>query len=114
MFDDYLFILTFKIGRLSTTDEDFFAIQSSSKRNSERVDPVNYTPTFVEDLVASNTDPTLNATCNYVQACIADALMTGLTKFGTQTGSTLTSNVDKDTKLSKNNLHFKTVFFKYN
>lgn len=39
-------------------------------------------------------------TCNYVQSCIADALTSGLVRFGTNTGSQLQKNTEADAKLS--------------
>ena len=90
---------TKKIGRLQSTDVDFFPPDTVATRRNA----ATYTPTFVEDIIASSPQAAaLNVSCNYVQSCVADALVSGLTKFGQATGSTITSNVDADNKLSTN------------
>lgn len=82
--------------QLGENDTDLFAPDSSVSLKTTS----SYTPSFLEDIVASNTDPNLNKTCNYVQSCVADALISGLTSFGEATGSTLTRNSDAEAKLS--------------
>lgn len=82
--------------QLETNDVDLFAPDSAASTKATS----SYTPSFLEDIAASNTDPNLNKTCNYIQSCVADALISGLTSFGEATGSTLTRNVEAETKLS--------------
>ena len=82
--------------KLSTSDEDLFTTDSITARATVS----NYQPSFFEDLIANNTDPSINVTCNYDQSCIADALTSGLVKFGTNTGSQLQKNTEADAKLN--------------
>jgi hypothetical protein len=61
----------------------------------------NYQPVFLDNLLASKNTPEINATCNYIQSCIADVIMSGLTSVGLQTKSNIQTNVQSSAVLSK-------------
>ena len=82
--------------QLGPNDADLFSPDPQKTAKAA----ISFSPSFLEDIVASNTDPELNKTCNYVLSCVADALVSGLTKFGQATGSTLTKNIQSTDTLS--------------
>ena len=71
------------------SEEDLFLPFTSNSRLL--VNENTYVPTFLEDVI-NKASPALIATCNNMQSCIVDSLLTGSSKIGVLTKQSIQAN----------------------